>query len=109
MTVPLFDVKSKLSEYVNFVQDGEAVCITKHGKVCAVIISNEIYEKEIQHKAPPALERYLQWKSSCQETDDDSDFDPWAIDIIRKNTSSTNDARFKREFLDVIGEDGENA
>lgn len=45
------------------------------------------------------LQRYLQWKSSCQETTDD--FDPWAEEIIRKKTSDY--FRFKREFLDVIG------
>ncbi|MBR5926958.1 MAG: type II toxin-antitoxin system prevent-host-death family antitoxin, partial [Spirochaetia bacterium] len=44
MTVPLFDVKAKLSEYVTLAEQGEVVEITKHGKTSAVIVSLKEYE-----------------------------------------------------------------
>ena len=45
MTVPLFDVKAKLSEYVTLAEQGEVVEITKYGKTSAVIVSLKEYEE----------------------------------------------------------------
>ena len=45
MTVPLFDVKAKLSEYVTLAEQGEVVKITKYGKTSAVIVSLKEYEE----------------------------------------------------------------
>lgn len=81
MTAPLYEVKSKFSEFVNMVQDGETLCITRHGKVVAVMISSDEYE---QHGSKPnlTLERFLQWKLSC-DPDLEDDYDPWAKELVR--------------------------
>ena len=50
MTAPLYEVKSKFSEFVNMVQDGETLCITRHGKVVAVMISSDEYEQKTPQK-----------------------------------------------------------
>lgn len=38
-TVPLFEAKSKFSEYVALVENGGIVAVTKHGKTAAIIVN----------------------------------------------------------------------
>ena len=52
MTAPLFEIKSRFSEYVTRAENGETVEITKHGKTSAVIIGIDEYTnlKKWKHK-----------------------------------------------------------
>ena len=63
MTVPLFDVKAKLSEYVTLAEQGEVVEITKHGKTSAVIVSLNEYEKLKKNYHPSFVEQLALWKA----------------------------------------------
>ncbi len=81
MTAPLYEVKSKFSEFVNMVQDGETLCITRHGKVVAVMISSDEYEQKTPQKKT-FLEAFIDWKNSC-DPDLEDDYDPWAKELVR--------------------------
>ena len=63
MTVPLFDVKAKLSEYVTMAEQGEVVEITKHGKTTAVIVRLKEYEKLKQNYHPSVVEQLTLWRA----------------------------------------------
>ena len=65
MTVPLFDVKAKLSEYVTLAEQGEVVEITKYGKTSAVIVSLKEYEELKKNYHPSFIDQLTRWK---QET-----------------------------------------
>lgn len=62
MTVPLFDVKAKLSEYVTMAENGEVIEITKYGKTSAVIVSLEEYEQLKRNWRPSFIEQLNNWK-----------------------------------------------
>ena len=61
MTVPLFDVKAKLSEYVTLAENGDVIEITKHGKTAAVIISQSEYERLSQNFRPSFITNLNKW------------------------------------------------
>lgn len=65
MTVPLFDVKAKLSEYVTLAEQGEIVEITKYGKTAAVIVSLKEYKELKKNYHPSFIDQLTRWK---QET-----------------------------------------
>ena len=70
MTAALYDVKAKLSEYVTLAEDGDVIEITKHGKVCAVIVSKKDYDEcfiKKQRKNP--VEQWRKWRASLSEED----------------------------------------
>ena len=62
MTVPLFDVKAKLSEYVTLAEQGEVVEITKYGKTSAVIVSLKDYEELKKNYHPSFVDQLDRWK-----------------------------------------------
>ena len=62
MTVPLFDVKAKLSEYVTMAENGEVIEITKYGKTSAVIVSLKEYEELKKNWRPSFIEQLNNWK-----------------------------------------------
>lgn len=62
MTVPLFDVKAKLSEYVTMAENGEVIEITKYGKTSAVIVSLKEYEQLKKNWRPSFVEQLNNWK-----------------------------------------------
>ena len=62
MTVPLFDVKAKLSEYVTLAGQGEVVEITKQGKTSAVIVSLEEHEELKKNYHPSFIDQLTRWK-----------------------------------------------
>ncbi len=61
MTVPLFDVKAKLSEYVTLAENGDVIEITKHGKTAAVIISQKEYQRLSENLRPSFIEAVNKW------------------------------------------------
>lgn len=70
MTVPLFDVKNKLSEYVLIAQNEEPVRISKHGKDAAVLINVEEYDNYVHQKSSAfyaSLEKWLDENPSTEE------------------------------------------
>ena len=62
MTAPLFDIKSKFSEYVTMAENGEVVEITKYGKTTAVIISIDEYKQMKESYRPSFIEKVNEWK-----------------------------------------------
>ena len=62
MTVPLFDVKAKLSEYVTMAENGEVIEITKYGKTSAVIVSLKEYKQLKKNWRPSFVEQFNNWK-----------------------------------------------
>ncbi len=62
MTVPLFDVKAKLSEYVTMAENGEVIEITKYGKTSAVIVSLKEYEQLKKNWRPSFVDQLNIWK-----------------------------------------------
>lgn len=62
MTAPLFDIKSKFSEYVTLAENGEVVEITKHGKTTAVIIGLNEYSELKKNYRPSFIDKVNEWK-----------------------------------------------
>lgn len=61
--IPLFEVKNKLSFYVNLAEQGEPIEITRHGKTSAVIVSAETQENQINtYKKSPFYLAYLNFR-----------------------------------------------
>lgn len=62
MTAPLFDIKSKFSEYVTLAENGDVVEITKHGKTTAVIIGLKEYSELKKNYRPAFIDKVNEWK-----------------------------------------------
>lgn len=62
MTAPLFDIKSKFSEYVTLAENGDVVEITKHGKTTAVIIGLNEYSELKKNYRPSFIDKVNEWK-----------------------------------------------
>ncbi len=62
MTAPLFDIKSKFSEYVTLAENGDFVEITKHGKTTAVIIGLKEYSELKKNYRPSFIDKVNEWK-----------------------------------------------
>ncbi len=62
MTAPLFDVKSRFSEYVTLAENGDVVEITKHGKTTAVIIGLKEYSELKANYRPSFIDKVNEWK-----------------------------------------------
>ena len=62
MTAPLFEIKSRFSEYVTRAENGETVEITKHGKTSAVIIGIDEYTNLKNSYLPSFIENLKKWK-----------------------------------------------
>lgn len=62
MTAPLFDIKSKFSEYVTLAENGDVVEITKHGKTTAVIIGLKEYSELKNNYRPSFIDKVNEWK-----------------------------------------------
>ena len=62
MTAPLFDVKSRFSEYVTLAENGDVVEITKHGKTTAVIIGLKEYSELKKNYRPSFIDKVNEWK-----------------------------------------------
>lgn len=62
MTAPLFDIKSKFSEYVTLAENGDVVEIKKHGKTTAVIIGLKEYSELKKNYRPSFIDKVNEWK-----------------------------------------------
>ncbi|MCQ2588114.1 MAG: type II toxin-antitoxin system prevent-host-death family antitoxin [Treponema sp.] len=75
MTVPLYDVKAHLSEYVTYAENGEVVEITKHGVATTVMISlkmfNDLYYENQIRNRPSFIEAVQKWREENFEYLDD--------------------------------------
>lgn len=45
ISVPIFDAKNKLPQYVHQVENGEQIELTRYNKKVAILLSNEDYEQ----------------------------------------------------------------
>lgn len=71
MTVPLYEVKAKLSEYVTMAENGEVIEITKHGNTTSVIISLKEYNQltgfNKNNYRPSFMEKLAAWRERNKE------------------------------------------
>ena len=65
MVAPLYDVKSRFSEYVEIAQNGETIAVTKHGKVAVVILSEDSLH-EFTRPKKSFLEDWREWREECE-------------------------------------------
>ncbi len=76
--IPLFEVKNKLSYYVNLAEQGERIEITRHGKTSAVLVSSESQEsKTNSYTNSPFYLAYLNFRKKM-------DFDNFTEDEWKK-------------------------
>lgn len=71
MTAPLYDVKSRFSEYVTMAEDGEVIEVTKHGVPTVVIVSrrawDEANEDYTRRNRPSFMESLRKWREENQD------------------------------------------
>lgn len=94
MTAPLFDIKSRFSEYVTMAENGEVVEITKHGKISAVIIGINEFNRLQENYRPSFVEKLNEWRRNTGglSQDEYQDFE----NALKRNKEvySTNEAIF---------------
>ena len=94
MTVPLFNVKSKFSEYVTMAENGEVVEITKYGRTTAVIISIDDYKKLQENYRPSFVEKLKEWRKNDGGLTEE-EYENFSKSISRnKETYSVSEAMF---------------
>lgn len=75
MTAPLYDVKSRFSEYVTMAENGEVIEITKHGVPTVVIVSkrewDEVNDEYARNHRPSFMESVRKWREENKEYLDD--------------------------------------
>ena len=90
MTVPLFDVKAKLSEYITMAENGEVIEITKYGKTSAVIVSLKEYEEHPMSRKDlldeDSVKVLEQFESVCKKDLTDAEFRKEINDIVKSYT-----------------------
>ena len=67
--VPLFEVKNKLSTFVNLAEQGERIGITKHGKTVAVIVSVDALLDEGDGSGSPFYKAYMDFHKKLEQED----------------------------------------
>ena len=94
MTAPLFDIKSRFSEYVTMAENGEVVEITKYGKTTAVIISIDDYKKLKENYRPSFVEKLNEWRKKTGGLTEEEYTDFSNALNRNKETYSTSEAVF---------------
>ncbi len=67
MNAPLYEVKSKFSEYVNLAEQGQVVEVCKYGKPAVVMIDAKAYYEGLK----PKVSRFDLWYSKWRQEFDD--------------------------------------
>ena len=94
MTAPLFNVKSRFSEYVTMAENGEVVEITKYGRTTAVIISIDDYKKLKENYRPSFVEKLKEWRKNNGGLTEE-EYADFSKSLTRsKETYSTSEALF---------------
>lgn len=83
MTVPLFDVKNKLSEYVLIAQNKEPVLISKHGKDAAVLINVSDFESFLHKKSSAFSSSLENWLLENPATEENALPDNFSLESMR--------------------------
>lgn len=87
MKEALFKVKAALSDYVNQVEQGSIVEITRHGKTAVVLIGMEEYTMYQTNFENEFMSRYLKWKDELSEELIQNEFQE-VVDAIRSKRVS---------------------
>lgn len=82
MQAPLFEVKNKLSDFINQTQNGDVVEVTKHGESAAVILSIDSYRTLTKNNVS-FNSLYTAWKNEFSDSSDTRAEFPY--DTIRSN------------------------
>lgn len=66
MRIPLFEVKNKLSTFVNLAEQGERIEITRHGKTAAVLVNAESSSSKEEITATPFYIAYMDFRKKLE-------------------------------------------
>jgi len=84
--IPLFEVKNKLSYYVNLAEQGERIEITRHGKTSAVLLSpDRAVSKTSDINSSPFYISYLNFRKKLEAEGFTEDWDK-TFDIKRSKS-----------------------
>lgn len=67
MQVPLFEVKNKLSTFVNLAEQGERIEITRHGKTAAVLVNADSVSSNEEITSSPFYKAYMNFRKKIEE------------------------------------------
>lgn len=98
MTAPLFDIKTKLSEYVTIAENGEVIEITKHGKTSAVIIGIDEYNQLKKNYRPSFIEQVNKWKQKTGGLEQ-SDYEDFEKALKRNKEIYSEENIFWKKFI----------
>ena len=91
MTVPMYEAKSRLSEYVKIAENGDAVLICKYNRPAAVIISQEQFE-QFQSMSSRKLQLYNKrmqyWRSNYAGDLSNEDVDTFTESLEQMRAAS---------------------
>ena len=66
MQIPLFEVKNKLSTFVNLAEQGERIEITRHGKIAAVLVNTETLSSKEEITSTPFYIAYTDFRKKME-------------------------------------------
>ena len=67
MQIPLFEVKNKLSTFVNLAKQGERIEITRHGKTAAVLVNAESLSLNEEITTAPFYIAYMDFRKKLEQ------------------------------------------
>ena len=78
VSVPIFEAKNKLPQFIHQVEEGETLGITRHGKVVAYLVGEDgLNQQSKPDKFALVMERWRERHWDCFLTDgEESDFIP---------------------------------
>ena len=66
MQIPLFEVKNKLSTFVNLAEQGERIEITRHGKTAAVLVNADLISSNEEITTTPFYIAYMDFRKKLE-------------------------------------------
>ena len=66
MQIPLFEVKNKLSTFVNLAEQGERIEITRHGKTAAVLVNVDTISSNEEITTTPFYIAYMDFRKKLE-------------------------------------------
>lgn len=78
VSVPVFEAKNKLPQFIHQVEEGETLGITRHGKVVAYLVGEDgLHQQDQPDKFALVMERWRERYADCFLTDrEEADFIP---------------------------------
>ncbi len=87
LKIPLFEVKNKLSFFVDLVEQGECVEITRHGRTSALLVKTENMNAEKKKfENSPFYIAYMSFRKNIEESSLSEEEWKSAFEIERKSS-----------------------